>query len=213
MRSMAMSSGQTSRSVAATARALARGWQLPLVGVGLLALAFTATILPTLMSLPRLGSGLPVVAPMAGFYGWWCAMLALTTSREPCIQLFITAHGAVRWTNLARTIGVAVCGMGCVALADGAFATTAAIATASLLGEGLAFAALVGSSFAWLLPTLHVMAAAVLGAANRSDLAGWAWILQPHPTGLEVTSSLIVLFIGVCLWGLAMRGVLRPGHS
>ena len=184
---------------------LARGWQLPAVAVGLVILAAAALALPDLVGLPRFGSGLPVVAPVAGLLGWWCAILALTSANEPCMQIFLTARDSARWVNHARIVIVGASGLAVVAAVDTSYLSTAATAASTLLGEALIFGALVKLQLAWMPPTLHMLAAAVLGAANRSDLALWAWILDPRPSTTQMGISIVILVIGATLWNRALR--------
>lgn len=180
-------------------RALARGWKLDVVSLGLMAVAAAMLGAPALVFLPQLSSDTKVAAPTGALAGWACAILAVTTAVEPCRDVFVTSPRRAHAVNVLRVFVVAGIGTAVVAITSQRDLSVIAVTTATLTGEGLLAAALLGLRLAWLPPTLHVFAS-TFGATERTALAPWAWILAPEPTVTGACVSALILFVGAGAW-------------
>lgn len=180
--------------------ALLTGWHVLPVALGLTATTVTVATLPPLVNLPTVMALDQVVSPPATIAGLLVALLAVTTGDEPSTQLLATAPRARIRLNITRVVVAAAIGVAALVMTAGAPLTAMLTVTSALVGEALAVAGVLGLRHAWVLPTLHTLAALTLGAVNRTDLAAWAWILSPQSATSGVVTSTALLLAGALMW-------------
>lgn len=183
-----------------TTVALAKAWHLPTAAAVIVLTAVSLRFLPAFVPLPRLFSYQSLSAPASTLAALLISIAAFHTADEPSEILLLTSPRRSQLLNPTRVFTVA--GMGAVLLCVGTGAswTPTLSSLGALVGEGLLLGSLAGIRLAWLLPTLHVFAALTFGAAGRSDLAPWAWILATHPSTSDMSASTVLLAIGGVKW-------------
>lgn len=196
-----------------TARALWNGWGTSAVIALVAASSVVALLGPAYVDLPRIGAGGQVTSPLTSFCAWAVALAALRSAVEPSTTLFATAPRVAVHVNVCRVALVAVAGVALLVTLTEASAASVWSPTAALVGEGLLYASVLGPSFCWLLPTTHLMVSSVMGAANRLDLAPWAWILEPTPDLRQIGISSSLLALGLVSWALRAQAVARDAAA
>ena len=195
----------TASTQLARVQVLAKGWRLTSVAAGWLGLLVVLTALPSVVTLPQ-SSTLPISAPTMGFASWWCAALAMHSASEPSHEIFATAPRLPHIYNLARVLAIVSLGTTVTLWVEGTeYTSVAYVSSAALMGEFLLAAGVLGVPYAWVVPTLHLAASAVLGGANRVQLAGWAWVLERSPSNNDSALSTLILATGLVVWWRAGR--------
>lgn len=187
-------------SLGSTAVALAKVWH---ISTALAVVALTAAglrFLPALVPLPRMFSYQALSAPASAIAALLIALAAFLTAHEPSDILLLTSPRRPQLLNPSRVLAVAGIGAILICVGAGASWTPTLSSLAALVGEGLIFGSLAGIRLAWVLPALHVFAALTFGAAGRSDLAPWAWILTTHPSTSDMLTSAVLLVVGSVKW-------------
>jgi len=171
-----------------------------------------AVVAPDAVDLPQLGAMDAVVAPVAALLGWVAALAATTAAGEPCPEVFATAPRRAHAVNLARVVLTLATFTCAAAIAASARPMTVAGLSArtslALTGEGLVMASVAGLRYCWLPMTAHLLASATLGAANRPDLATWAWVVSAEVGPAQLTVSTLLFATGMTAWRLRARTVL-----
>lgn len=174
--------------------------------------AAVAAAAPDVVGLPQLAAVDTIVAPVPALLGWVAALTAVTAADEPCPGVFATAPTRAYAVNVARIVLTLVVFTGGAAAATGthhlAVAGLSARTSMALAGEGLALASVAGLRYGWLPMTAHLLAAATLGAANRPDLAGWAWIVSAEVGPTQLLLSTLLLVLGMTAWTRRARTLL-----
>ncbi len=188
-----------------TARALAHGWALTSALVIVLLTCLGALIAPETLPLPRVFGYHELRAPSAAIAGLGLCLATLAAAREPAPQLLATADARRRAASPARILVVGAVGIASLCLLAGASPHHAVVASAALVGEGLLVASVAGLSVAWSLPTMHMLAALVLGGAGRHGLSWWAWIIGADPSLGSWMASIGLAVLGLAAWTLRLR--------
>ncbi|GAA1947268.1 hypothetical protein GCM10009798_02900 [Nocardioides panacihumi] len=187
------------------------GWTLATTAAAVTTAAVAAAA-PDVVGLPQIGAMDTVVAPVPALLAWVAALTATTAASEPCPEVFATVPRRAFAVNVARIVlTLAAFTVGAAAATgtrDLAVAGLSARTSMALCGEGLAVASVAGLRYGWLPMTAHLLAAATLGAANRPDLAGWAWIVSPEVGATQVVLSTLLFVIGMTAWTRRARTVL-----
>jgi hypothetical protein len=183
-----------------TAVALAKGWHVPAAVAVIVLTAAGSRFLPVLVPLPRMFSYQSLSAPASAIAALLVSVAAFLTADEPSDILLLTSPRRSQLLNPSRVFAVGGIGAMLLCVGTGASWTPTLSSVAALVGEGLLLGSLVGIRLAWVLPTLHVLAALTFGAAGRSDLAPWAWILATHPSTSDLSASTVLLAIGSVKW-------------
>ena len=192
-----------------TVRALMAGWGTSGV-IALIATSSTVALIgPASIDLPRVGTGGQVTSPLTSFCAWLVALAALRSAVEPSATLFATAPRVAVYVNACRVSAVAGAGFVLLAMLSDASAESIWCSTTALVGQGLLYASVLGPSLSWLIPTTHLMVSSVMGAANRPDLAPWAWILEPTPDAAQTVLSSSLFVLGLAAWVFRAQAIAR----
>lgn len=182
------------------ARALARGWRLPLIAAVIAGATALALLLRRPILLPEIFAPDTVWSPVVVLLGLPVGIALAWTADEPLPTI---APTGVRNTSGARVcrllLGVVLWG-GIVALIDTAALLPSLVMLATVLGDALVFRAVAGSAVAWGLPLLHVAAAALFGVSSEG-VAPWAGIIDASPGPETLGFALLWLFLGVVVSG------------
>lgn len=188
-----------------TARALAHGWGLT-SALGIVLLTCLGTLVaPESVPLPQIFGYHELTAPAGAVAGLGLCLATLSAAREPAPQLLATADAWRRAASPARILAVGAVGVASLCLLAGASPHHAIVASAALVGEGLLVASVAGLSVAWSLPTMHMLAALVLGGAGRHGLSWWAWIIGADPSLGSWMASIGLAVLGLAAWTLRLR--------
>lgn len=186
--------------------ALARGWHLGAIIVALLVLGALVAALPDEVPLPVINNAVPLYSRDGVLAALVAAMLILVAADEPVDPLFTLAPRNRRVVRIVRICAVTTAAAGTLAASDPATALGVVTALLTLTGEGLILATIIGLKAAWVLPLLHAMAAAVLGAGATDEFAFWAWIVDPSPS-----PTATALAAAIYLVAIAATYVIGPG--
>lgn len=185
-------------------RAGALSWLLP-SGI---AIGLAQGFLPPMIVLPQLFSSVEVTGPAALLLATVIAVAAVYTIVEPSQVLWTLAMPRHRMRFISRLTLISIGYLGATAItAPGQFAPSAIIYF-GVLAEGLISAAILGYRLSWILPLVHVAAAALLGAKAFGGLAWWAQIATATPGRQHAAVVGAGLALGVVLvyrrgwWGL-----------
>lgn len=190
---------------------IARGWRLPASLTWLAVLLVVVQLGPDTVGLPEARPLVDIVAPTSTLTAMVLAVISLQLLHEPAPQLLATAPLSRRLANPLRVLVFATVGaLGMVVLSTST-PITIFQTVATLTGEGLIGAALLGFRLSWLIPTMHALASLTLGAVNRRTLAPWAWVADTTADAITVTGACVLLVVGVLMWTRKLAGPPRWG--
>jgi hypothetical protein len=181
--------------------ALVKGWRIVPMVVGLTVLYALLRTMPSYLELPQVRTREFVQASTSVLGSLVAALLVLTTLDEPVDSLPATASRNVKAARTLRMMFLlCVAFLAVSAPAPAGDRLGVAISVAALTGEGLLLSRAAGSSVAWTLPTVHLIAAVTFGATQQGLVSPWAWIIASDvgPAGLLVSTTLLVA--GTNLW-------------
>lgn len=154
------------------------------------------TLLPLFVVLPQLSGRRDAVSPTGSLLALFVSLAAVSLASEPNRWLLATASLSRRILCPLRVVAGVVLATCAMTVVGDAPVLPTTIAVASLAGEALLLALVVGLRDCWLLPLFHVLAGLTVGAGSDGTLSTWAWILDTEGSNVALVSGLCILLAG-----------------
>lgn len=180
-----------------------KGYGIIPTAIGIVVVGGVLRVLPHTALLPEARTVVDYSGRTALFGSLALALLSLNMAYEPAGQIAEAAArpwAVYRACRLALTTAFCI---GTISVASPADAPYAGVVVFTLVGEGLLFARIAGSSLAWLLPLGHVLLSAVVGTDAFGNPFTWAWILERKLSFGGWLAALLLFISGLSLWSMS----------
>ncbi|MFT3877994.1 MAG: hypothetical protein QM708_16470 [Propioniciclava sp.] len=174
------------------------GWFGPLAVLCILG-ATLLRWLPVQIPVPQLLTPGEALVPTALLIATPLGIAIQMTLTEPSPQVWAMATGYRRWLRHLRVLLLSSGFLLLTAVVAPDHLGPATVILLSMAGEAIVTGWILGYRLAWILPSVHAAAAALMGTKMMA-LAWWAWPADPNPN-----SSLMVLAPVILLAGLLIE--------